>query len=88
VCPQRNKRLSILEALEEMKKRIILPFAMEIIMLSAWGIWIIRNNKVFKEQNADFASWKAILYQELRLLVHRMKKKHLSLFKDWIQTLT
>jgi hypothetical protein len=87
VCLQRNKRLSILEALEEMKTRIKLPFSMEIIMLSAWGIWIIRNNKVFKDQNVEFASWKAIFYQELKLLVHRMKKKHLTLIKDLIQSL-
>jgi hypothetical protein len=86
ICPQRNKRLSILEALEDMKARINLPFAMEIIMLAAWGIWIVRNNKVFKDQNVVFHSWKAIYSQELRLLVHRMKKKHVASFKEWIQT--
>jgi hypothetical protein len=86
VCPQRNKRLSILEALEEMKTKINLPFAMDIIMLAAWGIWIVRNNKILKDHNAPFISWKAVFSQELKLLVHRMKKKHLVLFKDWIQS--
>jgi hypothetical protein len=85
VCPQRNKRLSILEALEEIKTRIKLPFAMEIITLAAWGIWMIRNNKIFKDQIV-FISWKVVYSQELKLLVHRMKKKHIALFKDWIQS--
>jgi hypothetical protein len=75
VCPQRNKRLSVLEAFENMRTRMKLPFAMEIIILAAWGIWIVRNNKIFKDQNAVF-NRKALYSQELRLLVHRMKKKH------------
>jgi hypothetical protein len=32
-----------------MKTKINLPFAMDIIMLAAWGIWIVRNSKVFKD---------------------------------------
>jgi hypothetical protein len=65
---------------------INLPFAMEIIILAAWGIWIIRNNKVFKDQNAVFNSWKAVYIQELKLLEHRMKKKHVMALNVWIQT--
>jgi hypothetical protein len=35
-----------------MRARIKLPFAMKMIMLAAWDIWIVRNNKNFKDQNA------------------------------------
>jgi hypothetical protein len=86
VCLQRDRRLSILEVFEDMITKINQPFAMEIVILSAWGIWIIRNNKVFKDQNAIFNSWKAIYIQELKLLEHRMKKKHISALKQWIQS--
>jgi hypothetical protein len=74
VCPQRSKRLSILESFEDVRSKIKLPLAMEILILAAWGIWIVRNNKVFKNQNVAFNSWKAIYSEELRLLLHRMKK--------------
>jgi hypothetical protein len=37
-----------------MKDKLQLAFAMEIIMLSAWGIWIVRNNKIFNNINPLF----------------------------------
>jgi hypothetical protein len=77
VCPRRNRRLSVLEAFEDVRTKIKLPFAMKIMILAAWGIWIVRNNIVFNDHNADFNSWKAIYEQELRMLVHRIKKKHI-----------
>jgi hypothetical protein len=43
-----------------MKDLLKLPFSMEIIMLASWSIWIIRNNKIFKNQEAKRGSWKAI----------------------------
>jgi hypothetical protein len=88
ICPRRDRSLSILEALEDVRFKMKLPFAMEVLILSAWGIWIVRNNKIFKDQNAEFNTWKAIFLQELRLLVHRMKKKHVYSFKEWIQSLS
>jgi hypothetical protein len=88
ISPQRNRSLSILEAFEDMRVKMKLPFAMEVLILAAWGIWIVRNNKIFKDQNAEFNSWKAIFLQELRLLVHRMKKKHVNSLKEWIQSLS
>jgi hypothetical protein len=54
VCPQKNRRLSVLEAFEDMRTKIKLPFAMEILVLAAWGIWIVKNNKVFKDQKCKF----------------------------------
>jgi hypothetical protein len=64
-----------------MRTKIKFPFAMEILIIAAWGIWIVRNNKVFKDQNANFNSWKEIYNQELRMLVHMMKKKHANTIK-------
>jgi hypothetical protein len=58
---------------------------MEILILAAWGIWIVTNNKIFKDRNVAFNSWKALYSQELRMLVHRMKKKHANIFKEWLQ---
>jgi hypothetical protein len=77
----RERRVSVLKAFEDMRTKIKLSFAMEILILAAWGIWIVRNNKVFKDQNANFNSWKEIYNQELRMLVHMMKKKHANTIK-------
>jgi hypothetical protein len=87
ICPQRDRSLSLMEAFEEMRTLLKLPFAMDVLILAAWGIWIVRNNKLFENQNATFRSWRAIYTQELKMLVHRMKKKHVTSFKEWLQTI-
>jgi hypothetical protein len=37
-----------MDALYDVKNKLRMPFAMEIIIAAAWGIWIVRNNKIFK----------------------------------------
>jgi hypothetical protein len=86
ICPQRDRRLSIMGAFEEMRTLLRLPFETYLLILAAWGIWIIRNNKIFHNQTATFRSWKAIFYQELKMLEHRMKTKHANSYKEWLQT--
>jgi hypothetical protein len=59
---------------------------MEIIILTAWGIWISRNNKIFNNQTPSLKTWKIIFLQEAKLLIYRMKKKHADTFKEWLQS--
>ena len=61
-----------------------LPFAVDIIIVAAWAIWIVRNNKIFKQITPSFVSWKEIYATELTLLKFRMKKSLLQYFKDWL----
>jgi hypothetical protein len=70
----------------DLKMKIKLSLSMEIIILVAWVIWISRNNKNFNNQALSFHSWKAIYLQELRMMAHRMKKKHVETFREWLQT--
>ena len=66
------------------KDKLQVSFFVEIITLAAWGIWIVRNNKIFKNHVPSFASWKAIYLEELRMVSHRMKTKHADTFKEWL----
>jgi hypothetical protein len=76
ICPQRDRNLSVYEAISDMRHRIHKPFAMEIIILASWSIWLVRNNKIFKNERPRFESWKVIYYEELKMINFRMKKKH------------
>ena len=38
---------NIFEVLASIKKDLNFPFAMEILILGTWGIWICRNNEIF-----------------------------------------
>ena len=57
---------------------------MDIIIVAAWAIWIVRNNKIFKQITPSFDSWKEIYASELNLLKFRIKKSLLQYFKDWL----
>jgi hypothetical protein len=82
ICPNRTKGLSILETFLDLRDNLHVPFFMEIVMLAAWSIWIVRNNKIFNNENPTIASWKAIFKQELRWVQYRLKAKHLDNFRD------
>jgi hypothetical protein len=47
---------------------------MKFIILAAWGIWIIKNSKIFNNQIPRFNAWKTIYIQELKMVSYRMKK--------------
>jgi hypothetical protein len=80
--------LTVLESISNIKDNLNLPFSMEIIVLAAWSIWILRNEKIFNNIQPSFRTWKAIYFQELIWLGHRIKKKHEEKFKAWLQDLT
>jgi hypothetical protein len=65
-----------MDAFYDIKTKMNVPFAMEIIISAAWGICIVRNRKNFKKQRPSFQSWKAIYKNELRMIQFRMKKKY------------
>jgi hypothetical protein len=62
-----------------------LPFAVEIIMLGAWAIWIIWNRKNFEDKPPSLNAWKSVYKKELQLLSYRMRKKWDVPFKAWLQ---
>jgi hypothetical protein len=86
ICPQRVRYPSVLENISEIRDKLKVPFSMDIIIIGAWSIWIIRNNKIFNDQNPILNAWKAIFMQELDLLRYRMKKKYAESFRNWLQS--
>jgi hypothetical protein len=86
ISPSRQRNLSVNEALQDLKCSLNLPFSMDIIILASWALWMTRNNKIFRGQNASFQGWKAIYMEELKLLAHRMKKKHKACYVSWLNS--
>jgi hypothetical protein len=86
ICPARNRNLSTFETIIDMRSKLKLPFSMDIIMISAWSIWITRNNAIFNNQRHDLQSWRVSFRHEISLLKYRIKKKHAETFKEWLQS--
>jgi hypothetical protein len=85
ICPQRTLHLSVMDAFYDVKNKLNVSFAMEIIIAAAWRIWILRNTNIFKNQLPTFQSWKVIFKNELRIIQYRIKKKFAETFNEWIQ---
>jgi hypothetical protein len=76
----------LLENISEIRDKLKVPFSMDIIIIGAWSIWIIRNNKIFNDQQPGFNAWRVIFKQELELLRYRMKMKHAESFRNRLQS--
>ena len=77
----------MLEAFQDLKDKLKVPFFMEIIILGSWAIWITRNNKIFENIQPSFQGWKHIYFEELKLLSHRIKAKYAAEFNIWLASL-
>ena len=87
ICPQRSPNLSVLEAFQDLKDKLRVPFFMEIIILGSWAIWIVKNNKNFENIQPSFQRWKHIYFEEMKLLSHRIKNKYANDFNSWLEIL-
>jgi hypothetical protein len=79
-----KEKLGNMDAFVDMKRKLKVPFSMELIILATWGIWIVRNNKIFSNVTPSFNTWKAVYYHELRMVSYRMKMKYDGPFKEWL----
>ena len=84
ICPTRRINLSSLDHIQDIRDKLQLAFAMDIIIIAAWSIWITRNNKIFKNISPTLNHWKDIYFSEIKLLTYRMKKKLAQDYNTWL----
>jgi hypothetical protein len=68
------------------KKDFGLPFFMEVLITACWNIWLIRNAKVFRQEQ-EIARWKSQFVHDMTLLQYRIKAKHKDSLLLWIRSL-
>ena len=84
IYPYRHRGISTLDNLLLLREEIATPFAMEIIIMGCWHIWMIRNNKIFKHSRPNINTWRIQMHKDLKLLSHRIKEKHKEALMSWI----
>jgi hypothetical protein len=55
-CVSRKNKQSLSDGIANIKENLNLPFAMDVILLASWSIWIVIKNKIFNNQEARWAS--------------------------------
>nr|TKW38199.1 hypothetical protein SEVIR_1G098100v2 [Setaria viridis] len=78
---------TILNILEQLRRKLGTPFSMEIIILMEWSIWTTRNNWMFNNIDPLSLECKRKFVSELKDLSIRINQRHRSRLEDWIQSL-
>ncbi|KAJ1289213.1 hypothetical protein BS78_02G147000 [Paspalum vaginatum] len=68
------------------KEDIQLPFAIEVVILSCWSIWTVRNNHFFNGLTPSLASCKENFKTEFALLIYRTKASYSPLINNWFDS--
>lgn len=80
----RYRGISVLD--EILLSMEVLPrqFALTIIIIGCWHIWMQRNGWIFQHNLPTVVSWRILLRKDLFLLIHKIKSKYVTEFKEWI----
>jgi hypothetical protein len=60
------------------------PFSLDIFIIWCWGIWMVRNDTVFKNTAPSVAACKFYIVEEVSLLLLRTKERVTPLLESWI----
>ena len=63
------------------------PFFTEVVFVSCWNIWIVRNAKVFRHERPSFNKWRSAFIHDITLMQHRIKHVFRDELLRWISFL-
>lgn len=76
--------LHVIEALQD---QLSMPFSLDIIIIMAWSIWIVRNDLIFKNIPVQLSSVLSRFKTEFALVILRAKPQGQTSMNLWRQTL-
>jgi hypothetical protein len=68
-----------------LKQAISQPFALDLIILVCWVLWISRNDFIFKGVPPSIYRSRKLFKRELQLLLHKATRKSYCGLKSWVQ---
>jgi hypothetical protein len=75
------------QTLEAFRTQLNVPFFMEIIIIMCWSIWTVRNNLIFRGDEASTQQCKHIFRSIFDLVTLRAKKKYFPQISLWLEQL-
>ncbi|KAF8738636.1 hypothetical protein HU200_013947 [Digitaria exilis] len=74
-----------LQVVKHLKRRLNIPFFMDIVILRFWSIWTTRNEWIFNQIDPTIDNCIRKFFRELKMVIHRAKAKHVQPLREWIQ---
>lgn len=87
ICPQWTPVDSHIQGqIHNIRQKLNLPFAMDIIIHVSWAIWNTRNDFIFNNVKPSLYACRQRLKQELKLLTYRATRKSLAALPQWVES--
>lgn len=83
---QFDDHLSVSQIFQAWKALLKVDFAFDLFILLCWGIWMVRNDVIFRNKSPGIQDCRRYLTEEARCLLHRMKGSLLPSFESWINS--
>jgi hypothetical protein len=76
-------RLNADRATKSIKRQLLVPFAMDIIIIMCWVIWTERNTWIFNNEPPQVNRCLITFKKEPKLVIHRGKRRLVQSMEDW-----
>lgn len=73
-----------MQVINWIKRKLGVPFFMEVNILMCWSLWKERNNWIFDNIDPSVDNCRRKFRAELAMPMHRAKQKHKSRLQEWI----
>jgi hypothetical protein len=74
------------EVIASFRRQLNTPFFMEVIILRCWGIWMTRNDLIFRKLIPSVQRCRDTFKKEIALALHRAKSSVVDMMKEWIDS--
>jgi hypothetical protein len=75
-------------AIGHIRRKLRVPFAMEIIILMCCCIWKERNSWIFKNEDPSIEKCKINFKKDFALVIYRAKSRHNDDMESWLSSVT
>jgi hypothetical protein len=83
---QYDDNLSIPQLFQAWKSLLNVDFALDLFILFCWGIWMVRNDVIFRNKSPEVDDCKRYITMEALHLLHRSKSRITPHLETWISS--
>lgn len=83
LLPQKNRGISSFDECCILAERLPSDIAFDIIVTACWSIWLIQNDKIFRQAPAYIGGWKYYLQEGLKATEIRARSEIAKQIKEW-----
>jgi hypothetical protein len=80
--------LTVQQLVRRIKRSLMQPFFMEVIILLSRNTWTQRNNWIFNDSDPSVADCKTKFKDDFVLLLHRAKRRYFPDIQTWLENLS